>query len=35
MTGAAAVVDAIRALKTRDLDVCSLQEYYETAKSGR
>jgi len=35
MTGAAAVVDAIRALKTRDLEVCSLQEYYETAKSVR
>ena len=35
MTGAAAAVDAIRALKGRELDVCSLQEYYETAKSSR
>jgi carbamoyl-phosphate synthase large subunit len=35
MTGAAAVVDAIRALKTRDLEVCSLQEYYETAAGAR
>jgi carbamoyl-phosphate synthase large subunit len=35
MTGAAAVVDAIRALKTRDLEVCSLQEYYKTATTTR
>ncbi|MEZ5420838.1 MAG: hypothetical protein R2708_26335 [Vicinamibacterales bacterium] len=28
MTGAAAAVDAIRALKGRELAVCSLQEYY-------
>ena len=35
MTGAVAVVDAIRALKTRDLEVCSLQEYYETAATLR
>ena len=31
MTGAAAAVDAIRALKSRELNVCSLQEYYEAA----
>jgi carbamoyl-phosphate synthase large subunit len=31
MTGAAAAVDAIRALKHRELDVCSLQEYYKAA----
>ena len=28
MTGAAAAVDAVRALKGRELDVRSLQEYY-------
>jgi carbamoyl-phosphate synthase large subunit len=33
MTGAAATVDAIRALKGRELGVLSLQEYYETAKA--
>ena len=31
MTGAAAAVDAIRALKSRELNVRSLQEYYEAA----
>ncbi|MGE0814789.1 MAG: carbamoyl-phosphate synthase large subunit [Vicinamibacterales bacterium] len=31
MTGAAAAVDAIRALKSRELGVCSLQEYYQAA----
>ena len=33
MTGAAAAVDAVRALKGRELGVCSLQEYYVTAAS--
>ena len=31
MTGAAAAVDAVRALKARELDVRSLQEYYMAA----
>jgi carbamoyl-phosphate synthase large subunit len=29
MTGAAAAAEAVRALKARELDVRSLQEYYE------